>query len=92
MARIDPYYLNAQGDSAKQWGIAQKQTGRRYVYVGWEFVFECSWPRPHHETAHIKYRRLFYADRREGKRIRCRRDENKSYSELQLVAMVCWTD
>jgi len=81
-------YLNAQVDSAKQWGIAQKQTGADTFTLGGSL------------SSNVHGRGLtmkplisnidgFTLIDAEGKRIRCRAMRTKSYSELQLVAMVC---
>jgi FAD/FMN-containing dehydrogenase len=76
-------YLNAQGDSAKQWGIAQKQTGADTFTLGGSL------------SSNVHGRGLamkplisnidgFTLIDAEGKRIRCRRDENQELFRIAI--------
>ena len=76
-------YLNTQGDSAKQWGIAQKQTGADTFTLGGSL------------SSNVHGRGLtmkplisnidgFTLIDAEGKRIRCRRDENQELFRIAI--------
>src|SRR5881398_2908470 len=76
-------YLNAQGDSAKQWGIAQKQTGADTFTLGGSLSSNVHGRgltmKP--LISNIESFTLINAD---GKPIRCSRDENNELFRLAI--------
>src|SRR5216110_137994 len=76
-------YLNAQGDSAKQWGIAQKQTGADTFTLGGSLSSNVHGRgltmKP--LISNVESFNLINAD---GKSIRCSRDENNELFRLAI--------
>src|SRR5213082_2646822 len=76
-------YLNAQGDSAKQWGIAQKQTGADTFTLGGSLSSNVHGRgltmKP--LISNVESFNLINAD---GKSIRCSRDENHELFRLAI--------
>src|SRR5881398_1923290 len=76
-------YLNAQGDSAKQWGIAQKQTGADTFTLGGSLSSNVHGRgltmKP--LISNVESFTLINAD---GKSIRCSRDENNELFRLAI--------
>src|SRR5213595_467974 len=76
-------YLNAQGDSAKQWGIAQKQTGADTFTLGGSLSSNVH-GRGLTMKPLISNIDAFTLIDAEGKRIPCRRDENQELFRIAI--------